>query len=123
MEPTTEILDDILKKLLASIPEAKVAAIVSKEGFPIASTLPRGINETKIASMTAALHALAKHVFIASRKDNYEKLIIKGSNGYLLVRGVSSKAVLIVSSTKEAIRLELIFLDLGRWNKSDADGV
>lgn len=48
VETTTESLDDILKKLLAAIPEVKSAAIVSAEGLPIASALPQGVDETRI---------------------------------------------------------------------------
>ena len=51
MEPTTENLDDILKKLLSAIPEVKAAAIVSAEGLPIASALPQGVDETRIAAI------------------------------------------------------------------------
>lgn len=48
MEPTSENLDDILKKLLSAIPEVRAAAIVSAEGLPIASALPQGVDETRI---------------------------------------------------------------------------
>ncbi len=53
MEPTTDSLEDILSKLLSAIPEVKAAAIVSAEGLPIASALPQGVDETRIAAMTA----------------------------------------------------------------------
>ncbi len=46
--------NDVLRKL-ASIPEVKAAAIVSKEGLPIASALPQGVDEIRIAAITAAL--------------------------------------------------------------------
>ncbi|MCK4369893.1 MAG: roadblock/LC7 domain-containing protein, partial [Candidatus Lokiarchaeota archaeon] len=52
VEPTTDSLDDILMKLLSAIPEVKAAAIVSAEGLPIASALPQGVDETRIAAMT-----------------------------------------------------------------------
>jgi predicted regulator of Ras-like GTPase activity (Roadblock/LC7/MglB family) len=48
VEPTAENLDEILKKLLAAIPEVRAAAIVSAEGLPIASALPQGVDETRI---------------------------------------------------------------------------
>lgn len=42
MDPNTEYLDEILKKLLAINLEVGAVAIVSREGLPIASAIPRG---------------------------------------------------------------------------------
>ena len=113
MEPTTETLDDILKKLLAAIPEVKAAAIVSAEGLPIASALPQGIDETRIAAMTAALLSLAERSVIEMEKGEFEQLYVRGNEGYLLVLQAGPNAVLTVSTTKD-VRLGLIFLDCKR---------
>jgi len=113
MDPTTDSLDDILKKLLASIPEVKAAAIVSAEGLPIASALPQGVDETRISAMTAALLSLAERTVIEMKKGEFEQLYVKGSDGYLLLLQAGPNAVLIVSTTKD-VRLGLIFLDTKR---------
>ena len=113
MEPTSENLDDILKKLLSAIPEIKSAAIVSAEGLPIASALPQGIDETRIAAMTAALLSLSERAVIEMSKGEFEQLYIKGNEGYLLVQSAGPNAVLTVSTTKD-VRLGLIFLDTRR---------
>jgi len=113
MESTTENLDDILKKLLAAIPEVKSAAIVSAEGLPIASALPQGVDETRIAAMTAALLSLAERAVIEMEKGEFDQLYIKGNDGYLLVMQAGPNAVLTFSTTKD-VRLGLIFLDCKR---------
>ncbi len=113
MEPTTDSLDDILKKLLSAIPEVKAAAIVSAEGLPIASALPQGVDETRIAAMTAALLSLAERSVIELDKGEFDQLYVKGSDGYLLVLQAGPNAVLTVSTTKD-VRLGLIFLDCKR---------
>ena len=114
MDPNTpDSLDDILKRLLGAIPEVKSAAIVSAEGLPIASALPQGIDETRIAAMTAALLSLSERAIIEMGKGDFDQLYIKGSNGYLLVMQAGSNAVLTVSTTKE-VRLGLILLDCRR---------
>jgi len=113
LEPTTDSLDDILKKLLAAIPEVKAAAIVSAEGLPIASALPQGVDETRIAAMTAALLSLAERSVIELDKGEFDQLYVKGSDGYLLVLQAGPNAVLTVSTTKD-VRLGLIFLDCKR---------
>jgi predicted regulator of Ras-like GTPase activity (Roadblock/LC7/MglB family) len=108
MEPI-ENLDDILKKLLAAIPEIKAAAIVSIEGLPIASALPQGVDETRIAAMTTALLSLAERSVIEMDKGEFDELYVKGSDGYLLILQVSLNGVLIVSTTKD---VRLGFKDL-----------
>jgi len=112
-EPVPETLDVILKKLLSAIPEVKAAAIVSVEGLPIASALPQGIDETRIAAMTAALLSLAERAIQEMRKGDFEQVYVKGSDGYLLVLAAGLNAVLTVSTTKD-VRLVLIFLDCKR---------
>ena len=119
MEPTTETLDDILKKLLAAIPEVKAAAIVSAEGLPIASALPQGIDETRIAAMTAALLSLSERAVIEMEKGEFEQLYVRGNEGYLLVLQAGPNAVLTVSTTKD-VRLGLIFLDCKRTTEKIA---
>lgn len=113
MEPTADSLDDILKKLVASIPEVKAASIVSTEGLPIASALPQGVDETRISAMNAALLSLAKILAIEMGHGEFEQLYVKGSDGYLLVLSAGPNTVLSVSTTKD-VRLGLIFLDAKR---------
>jgi len=113
MESAPETLDDILKKLLAAIPEVRAAAIVSVEGLPIASALPQGVDETRIAAMTAALLSLAERAVIEMDKGEFIQLFVKGTDGYLLVLSAGMNAVLTVSTTKD-VRLGLIFLDCKR---------
>ncbi len=119
MESTPETLDVILKKLLAAIPEVKAAAIVSVEGLPIASALPQGIDETRIAAMTAALLSLAERAIQEMRKGEFEQVYVKGTDGYLLVLAAGQNAVLTVSTTKD-VRLGLIFLDCKRTTEKIA---
>ncbi|MHA1412394.1 MAG: roadblock/LC7 domain-containing protein [Promethearchaeota archaeon] len=87
--------------------------MVSAEGLPIASALPQGVDETRIAAMTAALLSLSERAIIEMNKGNFEQLFIKGSDGYLLVLQAGPNAVLTVSTTSD-VRLGLILLDCRR---------
>ena len=110
----------ILNRLLGAVPEIISAAIVSAEGFPIASTLPQGVDEARIAAMTAALLSLSERAIIEIEKGAFDQLYIKGSNGYLLAMRAGPNAILIVSTTKE-VRLGLTLLDLRRIFDDDDD--
>jgi predicted regulator of Ras-like GTPase activity (Roadblock/LC7/MglB family) len=96
-----------------NIPEIKAAMIVTIQGIPIASALPKGMDETRIAAITAALWSLSERAVIDMEKGNFQQLYVKGNNGYFLVIPAGSDAVLSVSITK-TVRLGLIFLECRR---------
>ena len=108
-----ETLDDILKNLLATIPEVQSAAIVSVEGLPIASALPPDVDETRIAAMTAAILSLGERAAQELGKGALEQVFVRGVTGYILVMAAGPNAVLTLSTTKD-VKLGLIFLDSKR---------
>ncbi|MHA1720928.1 MAG: roadblock/LC7 domain-containing protein [Promethearchaeota archaeon] len=108
-----ETLDDILKSLLASIPEVQSAAVVSIEGLPIASALPPEVDETRIAAMTAAILSLAERAAQEFSKGLFEQVFVRGQNGYVLTMAAGPNAVLTISTSKN-VKLGLIFLDTKR---------
>jgi len=112
-------LDDFLRKLLGANPEVISAAIVSAEGLPIASALPQGVDETRIAAMTATLFSLSEKAIIEMRKGDFDQLYIKGSEGYLLVMQAGQNAVLILSTTRD-VRLGLTLLEFRRFFEKSA---
>ncbi|MFX1258986.1 MAG: roadblock/LC7 domain-containing protein [Promethearchaeota archaeon] len=86
---------------------------MSVEGLPIASALPQGVDETRIAAMTAAILSLGERAALEMNKGDLEQIYVKGSDGYMLVLSAGPNAVLTVSTTKD-VRLGLIFLDCKR---------
>ena len=48
-------LDQILGTLLRQAPDVEAAAVVSFDGLPMASALPAGMDEDRVAAMSAAL--------------------------------------------------------------------
>ena len=113
MSATPETLDVLLRKLLSAIPEVTAAAIVSVEGLPISSALASDVDETRIAAMTAAILSLAERAIHEMNKGDFQEILIKGTDGYLLVLQAGRNAVLTVSTTID-IRLGLILLDAKR---------
>ena len=108
-----ESLTKILKELESSIPEIEAAAIVSAEGLPIASALPRDVDEARVAAMTAAMLSLGERAAAELMKGELEQVMIRGSDGYLISMAAGENAVLTVSASKN-VKLGLIFLDMKR---------
>ena len=99
--------------LLDTIPNVNAAILVSTEGKIIASALPYGVDDTKIATMMAGLLSIAEKSVMELKKGEFDQLYIKSSNGYLLVIGAGPNAVLAISTALD-VRLGLIFLDAKR---------
>lgn len=110
----------ILKGLLSTIPDIKSAGIVSVEGLPIASITNNGINETKIAAMTAAHLSLAERSIMEMKNGEFDQLWIEGSDGQMVILKAGENAVLMVSATNN-VRVGLIILDCKRACKKIAD--
>ena len=116
MAPTGEKqgkLMEFLKDLESSIPEIEAAAIVSAEGLPIASALPRDVDETRVAAMTAAMLSLGERAAQELMKGELLQVLIKGTDGYLISISCGENAVLTVSASNN-VKLGLIFLDMKR---------
>jgi predicted regulator of Ras-like GTPase activity (Roadblock/LC7/MglB family) len=73
-----------LKRFFIEIPYLQALLITSSEGLPVASALPRGVDETKVAGMTAALLSLAERAVIEMEKGEFNQLYVKGSQGYII---------------------------------------
>ncbi len=109
----SETLEVILQKLISSIPEVKAAAIVSVEGLPIASALPRNVDETRVAAMTAAMLSLGERAAQEFEKGDLEWVYVRGIEGFIFVMSAGSNAVLTMSTSKD-VKLGLLLLDSKR---------
>ena len=108
--PVLENLDNILDKLIATIPEVKAATLVSVEGEMLASALPQDVDGITVAVMTAALLSLSESAITLIKSGEFEQLYIQGKDGYFIVLPAGPNAVLSVSTTRN-VRLGLIYLD------------
>jgi predicted regulator of Ras-like GTPase activity (Roadblock/LC7/MglB family) len=111
--PLLKNFDNLLKKLISTIPEIRAATLVSTEGEIIASVMPQDVDDTTIAVMIAALLSLAESAITLIKSGEFEQLFIRGQDGYLLVLQAGLDALLSVSITRDA-RLGLIYLDCQR---------
>ena len=103
MYPYAKFIDDI-----SGLPGVTDVILVALEGLPIASTLPEGIDEIKVAGMIAALFALAEGSGTEMEKGEFNQLFIKSFDGYLLIMQVERNTILAISLPKD-VRLGFIF--------------
>ncbi len=102
-----------LRDLQGSAPDIEATAIVSVDGLTIASSLPAGIEEDRVAAMSAAMISLGERIASELGRGMLDEVYIKGENGYVVLRDVGQEAVLTVLARQQT-KLGLLFLDMRR---------
>ena len=104
-------LNGALTELQASSGDIEACAIVSEDGLIIASLLPQGVEESRIAAMCAAMLSMGERTTGELKRGSLELLFLRGDSGYVITLRAGKHAVLVAMARKEA-RLGLIFFDL-----------
>lgn len=112
-----EDINSALKNFLDISPDFLAAAIVSSDGFVIASVLPENVEENKLGAMSAAILSLGERAAQELDKGNLETVFVEGENGYVLLSSVNPEMLLVVSTTKYA-KLGLVFYELSALKKT-----
>jgi uncharacterized protein len=106
-------LSDILRGIRAGSPEVIGAAIVSTEGFIIASVFPSDVDEDLIGGMAASLLGVGERISADLMQAPMEQVFVRSPRGYIILNAIDANASLVVLVTKDA-KLGLIFLELKR---------
>jgi predicted regulator of Ras-like GTPase activity (Roadblock/LC7/MglB family) len=95
-------LDRILRELLHQTPGVEAAAVVSFDGLPMASALPAGMDEDRVAAMSAALLSLAERAAQGLGRGDLSQVYIEGENGTVFLVSAQDEAVLIAVTAADA---------------------
>lgn len=109
----TEQMNERLRELQNSSPAVEAAAVVSVDGLSMASSMPGGIEEDRVAAMSAAMLSLGERIATELRRGKLDQVYIKGEKGYIILMAVGEEAVLTVMAHQDA-KLGLVFLDMSR---------
>jgi len=105
---------EVLEAFVSKLPAIDFASVVSLEGLPISSwppTLPSGLDDVRVAAMTAAILSLGERAVMETGKGEMTRILVEGDSGYLISVQAGSKAVLTTSASR-SVKLGLIFLDM-----------
>ena len=113
----TELMVSRLRDLQAGTPDVEASAVVSVDGLIMASSLPAGVEEDRIAAMSAAMLSLGERIASELGRGVLDEVYIHGDSGYVILMAVGAadeaEAVLTVLARRNA-KLGLIFLDMRR---------
>ncbi len=108
-----ERIQEILRNLRSVSPDIIGSAMVSTDGFVIASLLPNEIDEELVSGMAAALLGVGERIAAELMGGQMEQTYVRGKQGYVILNAVGAEALLIVLTTPDA-KLGLVFLDIRR---------
>ncbi|NOR69555.1 MAG: hypothetical protein GQ532_07645 [Methylomarinum sp.] len=108
-----DMLLSVLTELNGTSSDIEASGVISTDGLMIASVLPVGLDEDRVAALSAAMLALGDRTAQELNRGGLEQVLIKGDNGYVLMTYAGEEAVLTVM-VKPSAKLDLIFLDVKR---------
>lgn len=106
-------LEQALVELNRSSSDIEASAVISKDGLMIASLLPQGLDEDRVGAMSATILALGERTSNELRRGALDQVVIKGTDGYIVLSQAGGEAVVSVMARPEA-KLGMIFLDVKR---------
>jgi uncharacterized protein len=109
----SQLIVERLRDMQASSPDIEASAVVSVDGLTIASALPQGVEEDRVAAMSAAMLSLGERIATELGRGSLEQVYIKGTNGYVMLMSIGEDAVL-TALARENAKLGLILLDMRR---------
>lgn len=109
-KPLEKQIETILKQLLTNNPNINLASVVSVEGLPIVSIIPKNVDESHISAMTATLLTLGERATVEMKKGYLNEIIVKAKEGYIIVISAGMNAVLVIT-TNNRCKLGLILFE------------
>lgn len=106
-------LDIILNNFERNIPHVQATAVVSTDGLVIASRLPADVEEDRIGAMGAAILSISTRSGEELERGEMVRVLIEGTEGYILIRSVGEYAILVALVEKE-VRLGLLFYEANK---------
>lgn len=88
-------LEQALRALLTRTPELEAASVVSFDGLPMAAALPAGMDEDRVAAMSAALLSLGERAAEGLGRGALSQVYIEGDNGTVFLVSAQDEAVLV----------------------------
>lgn len=115
-------LDAVLASLLVQAPELEAAAVVSFDGLPMASALPRSMDEDRVAAMSAALLSLGERAAEGLGRGYLSQVYVEGEDGTVFLVSADDEAVLVAVAAKRA-KLGLVRFEVRRAAKAVAQAL
>lgn len=102
MPINTEKLIHILQNFVSATAEVQGAALVTTDGFPLASSLPSSMDEDRVSAMSAAMLSLGERIGKELLSGEMDRIYVQGHEGFSILTSCGEEAVFLVLAGKEA---------------------
>lgn len=113
MAINTQKLSSVLQDFVTSTNDIQGAALVTPDGLPLASTLPAGMDEERVAAMSAAMLSLAERIGMELARGKIDRIYVEGDQGYGVLTSCGEDAVFLVLAS-QAAKQGLLMLEIKR---------
>jgi predicted regulator of Ras-like GTPase activity (Roadblock/LC7/MglB family) len=100
-----------LDRLMQEDQDIQAAALVSLDGFTMASALPEGMEPDRVGAMSAAILGLGERAAAELGRGHLSQVFIQGDSGYVLLMSAGDRAVLTAMADMNA-KLGLVLYDM-----------
>lgn len=106
---TVDEIQKVLKSMDDGTPGVEASAIVSVQGLPIVSAMPKGVDDSVIAAMSAAILGVSERATRELARGKLQQILIQGDEGYVILKRAGEDALLAVMAKSDS-NLGMIFI-------------
>lgn len=109
-ETRVDKIRDVLRTLRQASADVIGSAILTSDGFIVASLLPAEIDEELVSGMAATLLGVGERISKEMMNSEMEQAYIRAKDGYVIANALTDQEVLVILTTRQA-KLGLIFME------------
>jgi uncharacterized protein len=95
-------VEGILQNFVSATNGIQGANLVSPDGLSLASVLPGGMDDERVAAMSASMLSLGERIGVELSRGNIDRIYVEGSQGYGILTSCGEDAVLLVLANETA---------------------
>ncbi len=103
------LLEQFVKRTLGM----EAVALVTMDGLIMASSLPSGAGEERVAAMSSALLSIASRITEELERGEFKRALVAGSEGFIVLVPSSSGFLLTAVCSKDA-RLGMVLFEINK---------
>ena len=105
-----EQMQAVLRKIRTASADIIGSAILTADGFVVASMLPAEIDEEMVSAMAATLLGAGEQISQEIIASQLEQTFVRARDGYVIVNAITEEEVLIIL-TNANVKLGLVFME------------
>ncbi len=102
MQSVAQQLERLLREFEELVPDIEAIVVVNDEGLTLASVVPLGVEEERIAAMATIGFSLSERSIAELERGEWEHAIIKGTDGVLVIHSLEGGGAVAVIASKDA---------------------